>query len=94
VVRLVAAHQIPDDVIHNILSGGATNIASFVNAADLPAVIQQYSKSITQVFFIPAISPVISFLLMACCKWISTKSKQQGSRKENNEEAVKKKVEV
>ena len=78
---------VPDDIIHNILSGGATNVASFVSAAELPAVIQQYSKSITQVFLIPAASPVISFVLMACCKWISTKSKQKGKEKEVDEEA-------
>jgi hypothetical protein len=64
-----------------------TNVASFVSAAELPAVIQQYSKSVTQVFLIPTASPVISFVLMACCKWISTKSKQNGKEKEVDEEA-------
>ncbi|KAI0377086.1 MFS general substrate transporter [Hypomontagnella monticulosa] len=61
------------DIVQDIISGGATNIGSVVNAADLPAIINAYSKAVTQVFYIPAAAPVISFFLVCGCKWTSTK---------------------
>lgn len=38
------------DIVQDIISGGATNIGSVVNGADLPAIINAYSKAVTQVF--------------------------------------------
>jgi hypothetical protein len=41
---------VPENTVQAIINGGATNVASLVSATQLPAVVQQYSKSITQVF--------------------------------------------
>lgn len=38
------------NTVRNIISGGATNIASFVSSEELAPVIREYGKSITQVF--------------------------------------------
>ncbi|KAK7733716.1 hypothetical protein SLS53_008183 [Cytospora paraplurivora] len=67
---------VPENVVKKIVDSGVTDVASLVDAAELPAVIEKYSLSVTQVFYIPAVAPVISFLLLLGCKWISTKCKQ------------------
>lgn len=41
---------VSNTVVEEIISAGATNIDSLVSSDELPAVIQGYSKSITQVF--------------------------------------------
>ncbi|KAI2627379.1 MFS general substrate transporter [Hypomontagnella submonticulosa] len=64
---------VSSDTIDKIVSAGATNLQSVVNASDLHSVIDAYSKSVTQVFYIPAAAPVISFFLVCGCQWISTK---------------------
>ncbi|KAI1183938.1 MFS general substrate transporter [Nemania serpens] len=64
------------DVVKDIINSGVTDLSSLVSASDLPTVIQKYSLSVTQVFYIPAVAPVISFILLLGCKWISTKSRQ------------------
>ncbi|KAI0107054.1 MFS general substrate transporter [Nemania sp. FL0031] len=56
-----------------VLSTGATDLTSVVDTADLPSVIKAYGRSITQVFFITAVAPVIAFLLSLGCSWITTK---------------------
>ncbi|KAI1114207.1 major facilitator superfamily domain-containing protein [Nemania sp. NC0429] len=66
------------DTVQGIISGGATNIPSFVSPSVLPLVLQQYSKAVTQVFYIPAGAPVLAFLIAAGCAWISVK-KQSNS---------------
>ncbi|KAI1409702.1 MFS general substrate transporter [Hypoxylon sp. FL1857] len=67
----------PESVVNEIINSGVTDVASLVDAVELPIVIQKYSLSVTQVFYIPAVSPAIAFLLLLGCKWISTKSKQR-----------------
>ncbi|OTA84584.1 hypothetical protein M434DRAFT_16391 [Hypoxylon sp. CO27-5] len=66
----------PENVVNQIINSGVTDVASLVDVAELPVVIQKYSLSVTQVFYIPAVTPAISFLILLGCKWISTKSKQ------------------
>jgi hypothetical protein len=61
------------DAIDRVISAGATNLASVVDKDVLPRVIELYSKSVTQVFYITAAAPVISFFLVLSCKWTSTK---------------------
>ncbi|KAI8949229.1 major facilitator superfamily domain-containing protein [Xylaria longipes] len=61
------------EAIDDIISVGARNIASVVNDEDFTIVIEQYGKSITQVFYLTAAAPVISFFLVCGCRWISTK---------------------
>ncbi|KAI2601789.1 major facilitator superfamily domain-containing protein [Hypoxylon sp. NC1633] len=68
---------VPSDLADKIVSAGATNLPSVVNASDLPSVINAYSKAVTQVFYIPAAAPVISFFLVCGCRWISTKKGAQ-----------------
>ncbi|KAK4116027.1 MFS general substrate transporter [Canariomyces notabilis] len=66
---------IPVESVNTIINSGVTNVASLVEPSQLPEVIRRYSLSVTQTFYIPAIAPVVSFLLLLGCKWISTKSK-------------------
>ena len=44
------SHVVPADVVTRVVSVGATSVRSVVGANDLPAVLQAYSKAITQVF--------------------------------------------
>ncbi|KAI8966713.1 major facilitator superfamily domain-containing protein [Daldinia sp. FL1419] len=74
-LRSTLAPILPPDAVEVVLSVGATDVRSVVDASDLPAVISAYSKAITQVFYIPAGAPVLSFLLVACCSWTNTKKK-------------------
>ncbi|KAI2472648.1 MFS general substrate transporter [Annulohypoxylon bovei var. microspora] len=67
---------VSNDIAEEIINSGVTSVRSLVSASELPAVIQQYSLSVTQVFYIPAVTPVLTFLILLGCKWISTKSKQ------------------
>lgn len=41
---------VSQEVADRVISAGATNLHSVVDTADLPAVIQAYGKSVTQVF--------------------------------------------
>ena len=41
---------VPPDVVDRIISAGATNLASVVDKGVLPAVIEKYGESATQVF--------------------------------------------
>ncbi|KAI0099778.1 major facilitator superfamily domain-containing protein [Nemania sp. FL0031] len=67
------ASVVPSDVVNAVISAGATNIGSVVSPQYLPLVIAEYGKAATQVFYIPAAAPVISFILILACKWTSLK---------------------
>ena len=41
---------VPAEVVTKVVSVGATSVRSVVSASDLPAVLQAYSKAVTQVF--------------------------------------------
>lgn len=41
---------LPGDTIHKLINSGVTDLSSLVSAADLPRVVEQYSRSVTQVF--------------------------------------------
>ncbi|XDG05654.1 hypothetical protein ABKA04_005269 [Annulohypoxylon sp. FPYF3050] len=41
---------VPEHVVQDIINSGVTNLRSLVSASELPMVIQEYSKSVTQVF--------------------------------------------
>ncbi|OTA98605.1 hypothetical protein M426DRAFT_17239 [Hypoxylon sp. CI-4A] len=86
-IEINLSSVVPPDVIENVINGGATNIASFVSPEQLSPVIRAYGKSITQVFYIPAGAPVISFFIIAGCKWISMKSKQGKANAQGDIEA-------
>ncbi|KAI1842438.1 hypothetical protein JX266_011333 [Neoarthrinium moseri] len=68
----MAIGQARDDIIDS----GVTHLDTLVDPSILRDVVDKYSLSVTQVFYIPAVAPVISFFLVLGCKWISTKSKQ------------------
>ncbi|CAJ2513953.1 Uu.00g020720.m01.CDS01 [Anthostomella pinea] len=70
---------VSEDLVEKIIDAGVTNIGSLVDASELSAIIHMYSKSVTQVFYIPASAPAIAFILLLGCKWISTKSKQSAA---------------
>ncbi|KAI0889803.1 major facilitator superfamily domain-containing protein [Annulohypoxylon maeteangense] len=72
-LRINLAPIVSSNTIDAIISAGATNVGSVVDAQDLPSVIKAYGKAVTQVFYVPAAAPVISFILVACCRWTTTK---------------------
>lgn len=41
---------VPEHVVQEIINSGVTDLRSLVGASELPMVIQEYSKSVTQVF--------------------------------------------
>jgi hypothetical protein len=49
-LKMHLSNKLPSELIARILDSGATNIRSFISPADLPIVIESYSKSITQIF--------------------------------------------
>ncbi|KAI1355959.1 MFS general substrate transporter [Xylaria sp. FL0043] len=72
---------VPADTVKDIINAGALNFETLVAPDKLPLVINAYSRAITQLFYIPASAPVISFLIILGCKWTSTKAKKRA--KEN-----------
>ncbi|KAI0388354.1 MFS general substrate transporter [Xylariaceae sp. FL0594] len=70
------ASVLPQASIDKIIDSGVTDLKSLVDPDKLSAVIEKYSLSVTQVWYIPAGAPVIAFLLLLGCQWISTKSRQ------------------
>ncbi|KAK9772824.1 putative Major facilitator superfamily (MFS) profile domain-containing protein [Seiridium cardinale] len=67
---------ISQDFVDKIIDSGVTDLNSLVDPGILRTVVEKYSLSVTQVFYIPAVAPVVAFFLLLGCKWISTKSKQ------------------
>ncbi|KAI1130977.1 MFS general substrate transporter [Nemania abortiva] len=65
-----------EDVVRHIINSGVTDLDSLVSASDLPMVIQKYGLSVSQLFYITAVTPSISFFALLGCKWTSTKSRQ------------------
>ncbi|KAH6843332.1 hypothetical protein B0I37DRAFT_357300 [Chaetomium sp. MPI-CAGE-AT-0009] len=59
---------IPSRLVQDLIDSGVTSVSSHVDAPELVAVIEKYSLSVTQVFNIPAVTPVISFFLLLDCK--------------------------
>ncbi|KAK6067519.1 hypothetical protein SCUP515_10121 [Seiridium cupressi] len=67
---------ISQDFVDKIIDSGVTDLSSLVDPGILRTVVEKHSLSVTQVFYIPAVVPVVAFFLLLGCKWISTKSKQ------------------
>ncbi|KAI4596090.1 hypothetical protein KJ359_006384 [Pestalotiopsis sp. 9143b] len=67
---------LPEDAVTKIIDSGVTDLSSLVDPSMLREAVDIYSLSVTQIFYIPAVAPTISFFLLLSCKWISTKSKQ------------------
>ncbi|KAF1940885.1 MFS general substrate transporter [Clathrospora elynae] len=68
------------DTVNELVSVGATRIREVTSTIDLPAVLRAYSDATTQVFYLPAAAPVISFFLIACCRWTSVKKPEEGPK--------------
>ncbi|KAI0201103.1 major facilitator superfamily domain-containing protein [Astrocystis sublimbata] len=83
---------VPAETVMDIINAGALNFEPLVAPDKLPMVINAYSKSITQLFYIPASAPVISFLIVLGCKWTSIKAKKQAKDKTSAEDASQEKV--
>ncbi|KAI1145158.1 hypothetical protein F4825DRAFT_457795 [Nemania diffusa] len=80
---------VPPNVVSDIISAGATNFRSVLPpSADVSATVQAYGKSVTQTFYIPAGAPVISFLIVCGCQWISIKAPKSAEITESSEEKV------
>ncbi|KAI1420133.1 MFS general substrate transporter [Xylaria sp. FL1777] len=80
------------DTAKNIIDAGALNFGALVSPDKLPLVIEAYSKSITQLFYIPASAPVISFLIILGCKWTSTKAKKRAKDSAKTDNTSQEKV--
>ncbi|KAM0798244.1 hypothetical protein BDR22DRAFT_913968 [Usnea florida] len=76
---------VPPDIARKVMSVGATNVRSVVSSGDLTAVLQAYSNAVTQIFYIPAVAPVISFLLLLGCTWTSVKKPKAKKPEEQSE---------
>ncbi|OTA98358.1 hypothetical protein M426DRAFT_113543 [Hypoxylon sp. CI-4A] len=80
---------VPPNVVTDVVSAGATNFRSVLPAsADVSAVVQAYSKSVSQVFYIPAAAPVISFILVCGTKWISTKVSKPATKESSEDKGT------
>ncbi|CAH0021576.1 unnamed protein product [Clonostachys rhizophaga] len=78
-LKLNLESSVSKDIAQQIISAGATDVRSLIGPNDtneLPIIINQYSKSISEIWYIPAAAPAVSFLLIACCRWISLNSKK------------------
>ncbi|CAI6331424.1 unnamed protein product [Periconia digitata] len=67
------AEAVDSEVVHQVISVGATRVREVTSDVDFAAVLKAYSSAATQVFYIPATAPVMSFALVALCKWTSVK---------------------
>ncbi|KAK0714466.1 major facilitator superfamily domain-containing protein [Apiosordaria backusii] len=78
---------VSSEVVERIIDSGVTDVDQIVGANMLRRVIDKYSESVTNTFYIPAVAPVLSFFLLLGCKWISVKSKQSATtaRKEKDD---------
>ncbi|OTB18374.1 hypothetical protein K445DRAFT_55418 [Daldinia sp. EC12] len=79
---------VSETVVEEIINSGVTNVRTLIGASELPIVVEKYSVSVTQVFYIPAVAPVLTFLITLGCRWISTKSKQPQVTTMNSSEKV------
>ncbi|PYI10684.1 hypothetical protein BO78DRAFT_414321 [Aspergillus sclerotiicarbonarius CBS 121057] len=68
------AHVISSSLAKHVIAAGASGVRSIVPADDLPVVISAYSSAVTQVLYLTAAAPVLSFVCVCCTRWISTKS--------------------
>ncbi|KAI0466914.1 major facilitator superfamily domain-containing protein [Xylaria cf. heliscus] len=75
-IQINLSRVVSADTVKNIINAGALNFGEFVSPDKLPQVIDAYSKSVTQLFYIPASAPVISFLIILGCKWTYIKKNQ------------------
>ncbi|PVH97412.1 MFS general substrate transporter [Periconia macrospinosa] len=84
------SRAVDTEIAQKIISVGATRVREVIGTADLAVILGTYSRAITQVFYIPAAAPVISFALVALCRWTSVKKaemKEDGRSIENGAEA-------
>ncbi|KAI9708935.1 MAG: hypothetical protein M1820_003629 [Bogoriella megaspora] len=72
--------KIASELIDRVLISGATNIRSFLSQTDLSIVLEGYSQSVTQVFYLPAAAPVIGLLIALGLKWTSLKKNEAAHR--------------
>ncbi|GFN13728.1 MDR family MFS transporter [Aspergillus tubingensis] len=63
-------------VANAVISAGASGWRSFVPSTEIPMVISAYSSAVTRVFYLTAAAPVLSFLLVSCTRWTSTKDQR------------------
>ncbi|KAI0444324.1 major facilitator superfamily domain-containing protein [Xylaria telfairii] len=91
-VKINLGRVVPADTVKDIINAGALNFESLVTPDKVPLVLNAYSKAITQLFYIPASTPVISFLIILGCKWTSTKAKKKAKDSANTDDASQEKV--
>ncbi|ORY11850.1 major facilitator superfamily domain-containing protein [Clohesyomyces aquaticus] len=78
---------VSEKIVKDVIAVGATRVRDVVSAHDLPVVLNAYSKAVTQVFYIPAAAPVLSFILVLGCTWIRIK-KPDAKKVDDSKEEV------
>ncbi|KAI9685959.1 MAG: hypothetical protein M1820_010703 [Bogoriella megaspora] len=78
------AKVVPRDIVAEVVSVGATNVRSIVSGQGLDMVLRAYSDAITQIWYIPAVAPAISFLLLLAARWTSLKKTKTESQVSEN----------
>ncbi|KAH4161849.1 hypothetical protein HBI04_127330 [Parastagonospora nodorum] len=78
------AEIVSPDIAEKVVSVGVTRFRDVVSLVDLPGVLRAYSDSATDVFYIPAIAPVLSFILVAFCRWTTIKAPENNIEEEKH----------
>ncbi|KAJ5921345.1 MFS general substrate transporter [Penicillium verhagenii] len=69
-------------LVEEVISTGATHVRSVIPDESLSVVIAAYSKAVTQVFYLTAAAPVISFMFIVWTKWTSVKKPEAKEKKD------------
>ncbi|PVI03884.1 MFS general substrate transporter [Periconia macrospinosa] len=74
--------------VEELLSSGARDLPSVVEPGNLAKVIQSYSSALTDVFFVPAVGPILSFIFVFFTTWVLLKNKTTEKEGHQSESAV------
>ncbi|GES63161.1 MFS toxin efflux pump [Aspergillus terreus] len=69
-------HDVPSVNAPQVIGAGATELRNVVPVEQLPAVLQAYSRAITETFYVCVATAVLSFVGACLVKWVSVKGKK------------------
>ncbi|EAU32610.1 conserved hypothetical protein [Aspergillus terreus NIH2624] len=69
-------HDVPSVNAPQVIGAGATELRNVVPVEQLPAVLQAYSRAITEAFYVCVATAVLSFVGACLVKWVSVKGKK------------------
>ena len=82
---VILSQSLTSELVNRVLSIGATQLRSIATGASLSTIIDGYSASIINVFYIPAAAPVLAFLFVAGARWTSVKKPKEKATEEIRE---------